>query len=166
MVSNEDMNYLKVKIDLLLQIVGELKTVFPQKSFTLDGHLIGSIGEVLAKYYYDIELYSSSSHPVHDAYDSAGRQVQIKITQGTSIDISEEPEYLIVLFLNKKNGKVYEVYNGRGSIAMETRGKLHKNGWYSLSLVKLYNVRKCSERDKIEQINEIPQWCIGMKNEN
>ena len=44
------------KILELLKIVGELEETFEGRVFTLDGHLVGSIGEVMAAYYYGIEL--------------------------------------------------------------------------------------------------------------
>ena len=35
--------------------VAELEAEFPGRHFTLDGHLVGSIGEVMAAYYYGSE---------------------------------------------------------------------------------------------------------------
>ena len=35
--------------------------------------------------------------------------MQIKITQGGSVDIMDVPDYLLVLFLNKSDRNVYEV---------------------------------------------------------
>lgn len=98
----------------------ELEQKFPERHFTLDGHLVGSIGEVMASYYYGISLYTASA-PVHDG-EVDGRKVQIKITQQDNIVINEEPDYLIVLYL-KKNGDVYEVYNGRGKEPWESASK-------------------------------------------
>lgn len=43
----------------------------------------------------------------------AGRKVQIKISQQDNIVINHEPEYLIVMYLNK-SGNIYEVHNGQG----------------------------------------------------
>ena len=39
-----------------------LEQMFPGRKFTLDGHLVGSIGEVVAAYIFDLDLkpYSSS----------------------------------------------------------------------------------------------------------
>lgn len=103
------------KIIELIQIVKELEKTFKGRHFTLDGHLIGSIGEVMASYYYGIELYPASM-PIHDGITPDGREVQIKITQQSQIILNEEPDYLIVLHLNKDTGEITEVYNGVGKI--------------------------------------------------
>ena len=51
-----------------------------------------------------------------------GRKVQIKISQQDNIVINHEPEYLIVMYLNK-SGNVYEVYNGPGKEPWNNAGK-------------------------------------------
>ena len=59
--TKEKMDAIKEKIQKLISIVKELETDFPGRHFTLDGHLVGSIGEVMAAYYYGIELYAASA---------------------------------------------------------------------------------------------------------
>lgn len=110
--SAEDMRLIHEKVQGMIQTVAELEAAFPGRHFTLDGHLVGSIGEVLAAYYYGIKLYKASE-PVHDGEDNEKRRVQIKITQQDNIVISGKPDYLVVLYLTKA-GNVYEVYNGPG----------------------------------------------------
>lgn len=119
--NQESMILIKEKIQTMVGIVSELEAAFPGRSFSLDGHLIGSIGEVMAAYYYGVQLYKASTEK-HDGVVN-GREVQIKITQQDNITISEEPDYLLVLYLTKK-GDVYEVYNGRGQQPWETAGKI------------------------------------------
>jgi hypothetical protein len=58
-----------------------LEALFPGRKFTLDGHLVGSIGEAVVAYMFDLNLARSSSQG-HDAYAPDGRQVEIKFTQG------------------------------------------------------------------------------------
>ena len=53
----EKMDAVKKYIQEQIAIVHELEGDFPGRQFTLDGHLVGSIGEVMAAYYYGIELY-------------------------------------------------------------------------------------------------------------
>ena len=118
--SAEKMDGIKDKVQRLIGIVNELEEDFPGRHFTLDGHLVGSIGEVIASYYYGISLYTASM-PAHDG-EVDGKKVQIKITQQEDIVINEEPEYLLVLYLTKK-GDVYEVYNGRGKAPWESASK-------------------------------------------
>ena len=48
------------KIPALVQrlygLVEELEELFPSRRFTPDGHLVGSIGEVLAAFHYDLKV--------------------------------------------------------------------------------------------------------------
>lgn len=67
-------------------VVVELERLFPQRKFTPDGILIGSIGEVLAAYHYGLRLLPQNSAN-HDACTpDGGTQVQVKTTQRTSKD--------------------------------------------------------------------------------
>ena len=119
----------------LYSSVAELEELFPGRKFTLDGHLVGSLGEVIAAYRYDLELFPTSSEQ-HDAKASNGKLVQIKATQVNQIGIRSEPEHLIVLKL-KNSGDVSEIYNGPGSLAWASAGKMQKNGQRSLAVKKL-----------------------------
>ena len=110
--SKEKMELIREKVQEMFRTVAELEEAFPGRHFTLDGHLVGSIGEVLAAYYYGIKLYTAGE-PVYDG-EVDGRKIQIKSTQQDNIVISGKPDYLVVLYLTKK-GNVYEVYNGPGA---------------------------------------------------
>jgi hypothetical protein len=61
-------------------VVAELEEHFPGRRFTPDGHLVGSIGEVLAAYHYGLTLLPASTGG-HDAITEGGRPVQVKVTQ-------------------------------------------------------------------------------------
>ena len=63
--------------------VQELEAAYPGRKFTPDGHLVGSIGEVIAAEALNLTLYRGS-HPGHDAYDANG-DVQIKMTSRASV---------------------------------------------------------------------------------
>ena len=119
----------------IYRAVSELENLYPGRRFTPDGHMVGSLGEVVAAERYCLNLFEPS-HPVHDAYDSNARLVQIKTTQGNKIGINEEPDYLIVLRMSRE-GEFEEVYNGPGAVAWEAAGKPMKNGQRQISLTKL-----------------------------
>lgn len=125
----------------LYAIVNRLETDYSQhnRHFTLDGHLLGSIGEVYATERYGIELTKSSSE-CHDGTtkDERKRDVQIKVTQRNTIGLSSEPKYLVVLRIDER-GSFEEVFNGPGDIVWELvkDKKLPKNGQYQISLSKL-----------------------------
>ena len=119
-----------VKIPILVKelykIVDELEECFPDRYFTLDGHLVGSIGEVLASYYYNLKLLPPSSE-THDAVSQDGKLIQIKTTQINKVALSSNPEYLLVIKL-LNDGSFDEIYNGPGELVWNRTGKMQKNG--------------------------------------
>ena len=123
------------KIKELYKITNELESSYPGRKFTIDGHLVGSIGELIVAEHYGLELLPNSTE-THDAVSSAGEYVQIKATQINRISISSEPDYLIVIKLFS-DGSWEEVYNGPGKPAWDNAGKMQKNGQRPISLSKL-----------------------------
>lgn len=115
--------------------VRRLEAMFPGRKFTPDGHLVGSIGEVLAAHRYGLELLEAAS-PGHGARAPDGRLVQVKTTQGRSVALRAEPEHLIVLRL-ESDGTATEVFNGPGARAWGAAGKMGTNGQRPISLSKL-----------------------------
>lgn len=126
------------KIKELYKITNELETRYPGRKFTPDGHLVGSIGEVLVAEHYDLTLLPNSSE-THDAVSKNGTFVQIKATQISRIAISSEPEYLIVIKLSR-DGSWEEIYNGPGDLAWNNAGKMQKNGQRPISIAKLKEI--------------------------
>ena len=119
----------------IYEIVNELEELFPGRPFTPDGHMVGSIGEVLAAEYFDLELLPCSFKG-HDARDKQGRLVEIKTTQGGSISLRSEPERLIVIKL-LKDGNFEKIYDGDGKIIWESAGLMQSNGQRRISLSKI-----------------------------
>lgn len=138
------------KIREIFRIARELEEMYPGRHFTPDGHMVGSIGEVIAAEEYGLELFEAS-HPVHDARTQDGKLVQIKATQGDRIAISERPKYLIVLRIHR-DGSFDEVYNGPGDIAWSLVGKRQKTGQHHVSLKKLRTAM-----DDVSERNRVPR---------
>lgn len=119
----------------LYALVGELEALFPGRKFTPDGHLVGSIGEVIAAHRYGLELLAASTE-AHDAKASDGSQVEVKATQGSGVALRAEPQHLLVLHL-AEDGSSSEVFNGPGALAWAHCGAMQKNGQRPISLSKL-----------------------------
>ena len=132
------LNQIPILIKELYRIVERLEGIFPGRRFTPDGHLVGSIGEVLAAHYYGLELLPNSFQR-HDAKTFGGQLVQIKATQRATVALRDEPNYLIVLLL-KKDGSFEEVYNGPGKEPWNKAGKMQKNGQRPISFSRLRNI--------------------------
>lgn len=160
--TKEKMDAIKEKIQKLISIVKELETDFPGRHFSLDGHLVGSIGEVMAAYYYGIELYAASA-VAHDG-EIDGKKVQIKISQQDDIVINHEPEYLIVLYL-RKNGDVFEVYNGPGEAPWNSASKRDSHNNRHMRVNKLMELDKqISDEFRIAVVNVISKMKPEYKN--
>ena len=119
----------------LYEIVAELETHFPGRPFTPDGHLVGSLGEVLAAAHYRLALLPPSAQS-HDAEAPDGRLVQVKATQRTSVAMRSDCQHLLVLLL-RRDGSAEEIYNGPGSLAWNAAGKKQDNGQRPISLSRL-----------------------------
>lgn len=128
-------DHIATKIRKLYAITQELEQLYPGRKFTPDGHLVGSIGEILVAEHYSLTLLPNSSK-THDAVAKDGTLVQIKATQTDRIAISSEPQHLIVIRIFH-DGSWEEIYNGPGAIAWQHAGKMQKNGQRPISLSKL-----------------------------
>ena len=70
---------IKEALTLIFQGIERLHEAFPSRAFTIDGRLVGDIGEVIAELEYDLTLDEVSVRD-HDAQMRNGRRVQIKAT--------------------------------------------------------------------------------------
>ena len=126
--------------------------LLPGRHFTPDGHMVGSIGEAIAKHYYGVNLYSAS-HEAHDG-EVHDLPVQVKATQRNNISITTEPDQLLVFRLNS-DGSFVEEYNGPGEqvwslVSLKPRPK---NGQYQVSLSNLRKLMKLvSQNEKLPRV--------------
>ncbi len=153
LVSKMDLIRFPALLRRIYEIVDELEEMFPGRHFTPDGHMVGSIGEAIAAFHYNISLFTASAKGHDGSVD--GRLVQVKATQGGSISISSEPESLLVLRLTR-DGDFQEVYNGPGRIVWETvsHKPRPKNGQYQVSLARLAKLMQgVSEIQKVRRVS-------------
>ena len=125
----------KNSITRLLKICSQL-TSYTGRPFTLDGHAVGSIGEVYARECYMVRLHRPC-YPNDDAVWN-GHSVQIKATQGQSVELRGISDYLLVFRINR-DGTCEEIYNGDGKIpwrSLDGRKKT-KTGHVSIQFTKL-----------------------------
>lgn len=127
----------------LMKTTGRLNSLFKGRPFTPDGHLVGSIGEVVAEYIYDLKLEACST-PGFDARTSDNRTVEIKLTgaKGRSFAIrwsagttNQPPDILLCLQLTTEGFK--EIYNGDFPLNLLADKKTQNNGQISLTLNSL-----------------------------
>ena len=107
-----------------------------------DGHLVGSLGEVVARDRLGLELMPPSNEGF-DARTADGVPVEIKATTRNSIALSSGgslAEVLVVVRFDEV-GQGTIVYNGPIERAWELAGKPQKNGQCRLSLTSLTSLR-------------------------
>lgn len=144
----------------LYRIVDELEAIF-QRKFTPDGHLVGSIGEVVAAYFYDLDLENHSSEAV-DAWtrEALPRSVQVKLTAVDSVSLSDNEktsDILIVLKFKREMG-FKEIYNGtypagRLESIKSTKRKVKTISLSQLRTEQMKIVRCLEDLGRIEELN-------------
>lgn len=121
----------------LLRIVDQLREAHGnRKHFTLDGRLVGDIGEVLAEREYDLTLYEKLERH-HDATFGDGKRVQIKATMKDSLTFpgGHVPDFYLGIKI-MPDGTIQEIFNGPGNVAsraVENR-KTPKTNLHSIPL--------------------------------
>jgi hypothetical protein len=131
---------LSEKVKELFTITNELESLYPGRKFTIDGHTIGSIGEVLVAEKYNLELLKPG-YETYDAKDKNGNLYQIKATQIDRISLSSCPQNLIVIkFYSDGNWEI--VYNGDGKLIWDNAGKMQKNGQKQITLSKIEKLQE------------------------
>jgi hypothetical protein len=117
----------------IYRAVKELESGYPQRKFTPDGHLVGSIGRVVAAEALDLKPHPMS-HSGDDAFDAAGH-VQIKMTARKGVAMRADCARLVVLrIVSPEEAEI--VYDGPGAPPWNSAGK-QPNGQRVVSLAKL-----------------------------
>jgi len=127
-MNNEYIEELPKLIQKLYGIVADLHSKFPNWGFTLDGLLLGDIGEALACYQFDLEPLPGNEK-THDAKTSDGKLVQIKTTQKKTLGLGlqkREFQHLIAFFIDA-NGNPEIIYNGSGKRIWDELGDIKSN---------------------------------------
>lgn len=129
--------HLRAPLQSIKAAVNELKTAsgHPHLKFTLDGRLIGDLGEAIAHHFFEIDL-CESLQTGHDAYlqrNGTVQSIEVKIRrESTNIWFDSEPDYLIAFRLEENDQKLTLVYAGPGSVIREQI----RNGQEGVDIVK------------------------------
>jgi hypothetical protein len=128
----------------MLGIVEKLCIAYPHKKFTLDGRLVGDIGEVLVEEAYDLKLYREIQKH-HDGECSKGRCVQIKATMKKSLTFPADhvPDFYLGVQVGS-DGSFVEVFNGPGKIAWQAvmNRSRPKTNLYSIPVAMLKKLQE------------------------
>ena len=123
----------------LLEIVARLQVSYPHKRFTLDGRLVGDLGEILVETAYDLRLFEDLTKH-HDGRCGDGRLVQIKATMKDQLTFPADhtPELYLGIQIGS-DGTFKEIFNGPGQIARlaVANRKPPKNNLHGIRLATL-----------------------------
>lgn len=116
--------------------IRQLKEALPIKEFTIDGRLVGDIGEAIVQRDYDLTLYEGMEKD-YDGETPCGKKVQIKATFKDSLTFKKVSDYYLGIKIYE-NGTYVEIFNGPGSvIAAEYK---HRKG-FGVNLLSFPNKR-------------------------
>lgn len=147
-----------VEIKQLLEITKNLREKYKsyERGFSLDGKLVGDIGEVLAAEKYGLKLLKSNENKYDAIQIATNRQIQIKSSFKYNFYFPLEnniPDYFLCVNINEQ-GELEEIYNGTGQKVWKEyiikRGlKGYKTGYVlSCNLLKELN-NTVSKEDKV-----------------
>jgi hypothetical protein len=102
-----------------------LQFAHPGKQFTIDGRLVGDLGEMFAELHYDLTI-DEIQQERHDGTTSGGTRVQVKATFKDSLTFRKPPELYLGLKLHE-DGSFEEVFNGPPDIICAEYG--HRKGF-------------------------------------
>jgi hypothetical protein len=94
-----------------------LQSELSHRCFTIDGRLVGDIGEIIAATEFDIEL-DEVGRALHDGKTRGGRLVQIKATFQEHLTFKKTPE-LYLGFKLFRDGTHEVIFNGPGHIIFD-----------------------------------------------
>ena len=138
----------------LQAIVTDLQHGYPKKRFTLDGRLVGDLGEVLAESVYDINLFTGLEKH-YDAISSDGRLVQIKTTLKDSLTFPCDhiPDYYLGIKIHT-DGSCQEIFNGPGKVAHELvkNRKQTKTNLHSIAIRSLLR-----QNETVREVDRVPE---------
>jgi hypothetical protein len=137
-------------LKLILEGIGILQESFSNRKFTIDGRLVGDIGEIIAAAEFDVTL-DETSQSRHDGQTSDGRKVQVKATFKDSLTFRSIPDYYLGMKLNW-DGTHEIIFNGPGHVISDHYG--HRKGigeeLLSFPLAKLRELSATvSDKDRI-----------------
>lgn len=144
------------ELKALFEITKTLREKY-NRSFPLDGRLVGDIGEALVKKEFMVELYAENKE-CYDAFEvGSNRQIQIKASMKYNFYYSfkHNPDFFMAVHI-KENATLEVIYNGRGQLIkdyiIQKNLKAYNQTWYPLSVgvLRMLNMN-VNEADRIER---------------
>jgi hypothetical protein len=142
----EKLEELKKLIKQLYGIQKQLRSVFPELEFTLDGKIVGDIGEAIAMQQFGLSKLPGNTK-THDLLTANGKmKVQVKATLATDPNRNvgmgwnkEVFDHLLVLQI-KRDGECERVFDGPGHYIENFRNERPNRKTLDLTINQLRNL--------------------------
>lgn len=148
------------EIKQLLSITNRLKNRYGGiLSFSLDGRLVGDIGEALVSELYDIELYGTNVPHYDGVCRKTNKKVQIKASMkyNFSYPFGIDLEHYIAVHI-RVDGNLDVIYNGPGKpihdFLKQNKRKPYRNIWYGISTKHLQYLNSLvQDQDRLQVVS-------------
>ncbi|MHA1539953.1 MAG: DUF6998 domain-containing protein [Alphaproteobacteria bacterium] len=170
------MTYDVIKKEELESIIPTLKRIYKETEkmskairdmkFTVDGHLLGSVGACIASYMFDLKLNKGNSNAGFDALTKDNQKVEIKIRKAarnvsiskaskSRVEVDKEELYLIALEMND-NFEISIIYSGL--LTEDVLKQFNKN--LTIAFSKLKSCQKDGDKslscgNRLAEINKL-----------
>ena len=151
------------EIQQLLDITESLREKYKGKlDFSLDGRLVGDIGEALVSEMFDIELFGKNYRNYDGFHRPTQKKVQIKASMAYnfSYPFNIDLEHFIAVHI-KPNGNLEILYNGPGKyinkFLKDNNRKPYRNIWTAITANHLKELN-----DKLDESEKLPR-CLSQK---
>ena len=134
---------LKTVMHNLWDCVEQLKLEYPGRPFTIDGLLLGTLGEVYAAKHFNLKLNDNPIERGYDATDKEGRKYQIKTTQAARFNFKIPAKEMTLIFIkiDKEKLTTLTIYKVDGKHIWDAKNATRKYVGVSL-LENLHQEKK------------------------
>lgn len=106
--------------------------------FTLDGRLLGDVGELIAKVAFGVQLHCTQNEGQDGVCCVSGRTVEVKLrSRANLVWVKAIPDILVTFYLSPHTFRWGVVCNGPGNELLRTAKWSEKHGRYETTLAKL-----------------------------
>ena len=153
-----DTQRIRELIPVLYKVVHQLEDAAEGRKCTPDGHMVGSLGEVMAVARFGLKLNVASTEGF-DAIASDKRKVEIKTTQQERGYFALKPPcwpdlHLIAIKLNPIDGSDRVVFNGPYELVWENCGPLQKWGGRTITVARAEKLQRLvSAEERLRELN-------------
>ena len=143
----------------LYTVVHKLEAAAPGRKFTPDGHMVGSIGEVVAAARFGLTLNTASTEGF-DATAPDGTKVEVKTTQQERGYFALKSTcwkdvHLLALKINPADGSVRVVFNGPYDLIWENCGPVQKWNGRTITVARAEKLQQLVPADhRLKEIGE------------